>query len=138
VNPSCNGCHGVIDGLGFALENFDAVGRWRDRDREAGILIDASGAMADGTALDGPVALREALLARPEQFVQTFTEKLMIYALGRSLTYKDMPTVRKIVREAAEHDYRFSAIILGIASSDQFLRKQFGAAEDVITARSAE
>ena len=94
--------------------------------------------MADGTPLDGPVALRDALLARPEQFAQTFTEKLMIYALGRSLTYRDMPTVRKVVREAAEHDYRFSAIVLGIASSDQFKRKRFGAVEDVITARTAE
>ncbi len=138
ANPSCNGCHGVIDGLGFALENFDAVGRWRDRDREAGSAIDASGVMADGTPLDGPVALRDALLARSEQFAQTFTEKLMVYALGRSLTYKDMPTVRKIVRDAAEQDYRFSAIVLGIASTGQFMRKRPAAAEDPITASSAK
>jgi hypothetical protein len=84
------------------------------------------------------VALRDALLARPEQFARTFTEKLMIYALGRSLTYKDMPTVRKIVREAAEQDYRFSAIVLGIASSGQFTRKRSAAAEDLMTASSAE
>jgi hypothetical protein len=137
VNPSCNGCHGVIDALGFALENFDAVGRWRDRDREAGSVIDASGVMADGTPLDGPVALRDALLARPEQFAQTFTEKLMIYALGRSLTYKDLPTLRKIVHEAAEQDYRFSAIVLGIARSAQFTRKRSAAAEGAMTASSA-
>jgi len=138
VSPSCNGCHGVIDPLGFALENFDAVGRWRDRDREAGSVIDASGVMADGTPLDGPMALRDALLARPDQFAQTFTEKLMIYALGRSLTYKDMPAVREIVREAARRDYRFSTIVRGIASSNQFRRKRSAAAEDVTTASSAE
>lgn len=128
ANPSCNGCHGVIDPLGFALENFDAVGRWRERDREAGSVIDASGVMADGTPLAGPPALREALLAHPEQFVRTFTQKLMIYALGRSLTYEDMPTVRKIVRDARAEHYRFSAIVLGVVSSTQFLNARSSAA----------
>jgi hypothetical protein len=120
-SPSCNSCHGILDPLGYALENFDAVGRWRDKDREAGTAIDSSGVLVDGTAVDGPVALRQALVERPEQFVQTLTERLMTYALGRSLDYRDMPTVRRIVREAAAENYRFSAIVLGIVTSDQFL-----------------
>jgi hypothetical protein len=120
-NPSCNGCHGVLDPLGYALESFDAVGRLREHDREAGTAIDASGVLADGTPVDGPVALRQALVDRPEQFAQTLTERLMTYALGRSLDYRDMPTVRRIVREAAAADYRFSTIVLGIVTSDQFL-----------------
>lgn len=123
ANPSCNGCHGVIDPLGFALENFDAVGRWRDIDRQARTPIDASGVMADGTPLEGPIDLRNAILARPEQFVQTFTEKLMTFGLGRSLEYHDMPTVRRIVREAAADDYRFSSIVLSIVQSSQFRMK---------------
>jgi len=123
ANPSCNSCHGVIDPLGFALENFDAVGRWRDEDRMARSPIDASGGLADGTLVEGPVALREAILRRPDQFVQTFTEKLMIFALGRRIEYPDMPTIRRIVREAAAEDYRFSALVKGIVSSDQFRLK---------------
>ena len=125
-NPSCNGCHGVIDPLGFALENFDAVGRWRDRDLEAGTPIDASGVLADGTAVAGPVALRNAILARPNQFVQTLTEKLMTYGLGRSLEYTDMPTVRGIVRRAAADNYKFSALVMGIVESPQFRRSGGG------------
>jgi hypothetical protein len=123
TNPSCNACHGVIDPLGFALENFDAVGRWRSIDREARAPIDASGVLVDGTPISGPVELREALLARPDQFVQTLTEKLMTYALGRSLTHTDMPTVRRIVHEAAENDYRFSDLVWGIVNSTQFRMK---------------
>ncbi len=119
-NPSCNGCHGVMDPLGFALENFDAIGAWRVKDREAGAAIDSSGQLADGTVVDGPVDLREALLAEPSQFVQTLTEKLMIYALGRSVEHYDMPAVRRIVRDAAREDYRFSAILAGIARSEPF------------------
>ena len=119
-NPSCNACHSILDPLGYALENFDAVGRWREKDREAGTPIDASGVLADGTPVDGPVALRNALLERPDQFVQTFTERLMTYGLGRSLDYRDMPTVRRIVREAAARDYQFSSLIMGIVTSPQF------------------
>jgi mono/diheme cytochrome c family protein len=127
VNPSCNGCHGVIDPLGFALENFDAVGRWRDIDRFARTPIDASGIMAGGTPVDGPEALRAAILERPDQFVQTFTEKLMTFGLGRSIEYQDMPTVRNIVREAAKDDYRLSSIVLNIVNSEQFrMRKTAG------------
>ena len=122
-NSSCNGCHGVIDPLGFALENFDAVGRWRETDREAGEPIDASGVLVDGTAVTGPVELRAALLARPDQLVQTLTEKLMTYGLGRSLEHTDMPTVRRIVRDAAANDYRFSDLVWGIVESTQFRMK---------------
>ena len=120
TKPECNSCHGVIDPLGFALENFDAVGRWRDRDRMAGVAIDASGRLADGTEVGGPVALRRAILRHPEQFVQTFTEELLTFALGRKLTYRDMPTVRRIVRESARENYRFSTLVLKIVSSEQF------------------
>jgi hypothetical protein len=120
-NPTCNGCHGVMDPLGFALETFDAIGAWRTKDRETATAIDSSGELADGTVVDGPVDLREALLEDPTQFVQTLTEKLLIFALGRGVEYYDMPAVRKIVREAAREDYRFSAILAGIAASEPFL-----------------
>jgi hypothetical protein len=121
VNPSCAMCHNVIDPLGYALDNFDAVGRWRDTDRESGTAIDSSGVLADGTPVDGVLELRKALLEKPERFVRTLTERLMTYGLGRSLDYRDMPVVRRIVREAEHDGYRFSAIILGIVTSDQFL-----------------
>jgi hypothetical protein len=120
VSPTCNGCHGVMDPLGFALERFDAIGGWRTKDREAGDAIDSSGRLADGTVVDGPVDLRKGLLEHPEQFVQTLTEKLMTFALGRSIEYYDMPAVRKIVRDAAREDYRFSAILRGIVESVPF------------------
>lgn len=128
ANPSCNGCHGVIDPLGFALENFDATGRWQDLDRMARTPIDASGVMADGTPVDGPLALRNAILARPELFVQSFTEKLMTFALGRGLTYRDMPAVRRIVREAAQDDYRLSTLVSLIVASEQFRMRSTPAA----------
>ena len=101
ASPTCASCHAVMDPLGLALENFDATGMWRDRDRYAGVAIDASGELPDGTPLKGPDDLRKALLRRPEQFVQTFTEGLLTYATGRKLEYYDMPTVRRIVRGAA-------------------------------------
>jgi len=123
TNPSCNSCHGVIDPLGFALENFDAVGRWRDIDRMARTPIDAAGVLADGSIVTGPVELREAILSRPDQFVQTFTEKLMIFGLGRRIEYQDMPAVREIVRQASMEDYRFSSIVMGIVKSAQFRMK---------------
>lgn len=123
ANPSCNGCHGVIDPLGFALENFDAVGRWTDIDRMARTPIDSSGVMADGTPVDGPVALRNAILTRPQQFVQAFTEKLMTFGLGRSVEAHDMPTVRRIVREAARDNWRFSTLVMEIVTSEQFRMK---------------
>jgi hypothetical protein len=137
TNPSCNGCHGVMDPLGFALENFDAIGAWRVKDREAGTAIDSSGELADGTVVDGPVDLRAALLADPTQFVQTLTEKLMIYALGRGVEYYDMPAVRRIVREAARENYRFSAILAGIAQSEPFRFSTTPAAADEIGTQAA-
>jgi hypothetical protein len=120
-NPACAGCHDVMDPLGLALENFNAIGQWRVRDSDAGnILIDASGQLADGTPLHGVNELRHALVTRPDQFVQTFTEKLMTYSLGRSVEYHDMPAVRNIVQHAAGKNYSFSAIVMGIINSDQF------------------
>ena len=116
----CKSCHGVIDPYGLALENFTATGRWRDRDQEAGAPIDASTELAGGKTVAGPVELTHALLERRDQFVQAFTQKLMMYALGRELEYYDMPQVRAIVRDAAAHDYRFSAIVAGIVRSDAF------------------
>jgi len=120
ASPACYSCHAVMDPLGFALENFDATGAWRDRDRYAGEAIDASGELPDGTPLDGPDALREALLGHPEDIVETFTGRLLMYATGRTLEYYDMPTVRRIVSEAAEDDYTFSGIVLGVVRSEQF------------------
>ena len=120
ANPVCASCHAVMDPLGLALENFDATGMWRDRDRYAGAAIDASGVLPDGTPINGPDDLRKALLRHPEQFAQTFTEGLLTYATGRKLEYYDMPTVRRIVRGAAADDYRFSALVQGVVRSDQF------------------
>lgn len=119
-NASCAACHGIIDPLGLALENFNAVGEWREKDIDAGTAIDPSGRMMDGTALHGVDDLRNALLARKEQFVETFTENLMTFGLGRTVRYYDMPTVRTIVRDAAKDDYRLSSIVLGIVKSDAF------------------
>jgi len=121
---SCNACHGAIDPLGLALENFNAVGQWQDKDADAGTRIDATGQLVDGTALRGPDDLRRALVDRSDQFVQTFTENLLTFALGRSLRNYDMPTVRAIVRNAAQDDYRFSTIVLGIVQSEAFRMSQ--------------
>jgi hypothetical protein len=119
-NPTCNGCHGVIDPYGLALENFDVTGKWRDRDAAADEVINARTVLPTGMAVNGPAALRDALLRRPDQFVQAFTEKLMMYALGRKLAYYDMPQVRAIVRSAARKNYKFSAIVAGIVASSSF------------------
>ncbi|HEV8415094.1 MAG TPA: DUF1592 domain-containing protein [Bryobacteraceae bacterium] len=120
ASPTCSSCHAVMDPLGFALENFDATGMWRDKDRFAGVAIDSAGELPDGTKINGPDDLRKALLRRPEQFVQAFTENLLIYAMGRTREYYDMPTVRRIVRDAAAKDYKFSAIVQDVVRSDQF------------------
>jgi hypothetical protein len=116
--PECASCHKLMDPIGLSLENFDAVGAWRTQ--EAGAPIDATARMADGTPLDGVVALRQALLKRPDVFTGTVVEKLMIYGLGRGLTHADMPVVRAILRETAPQNYRFSSLIIGIVRSVPF------------------
>ena len=121
-NPACAGCHAVMDPLGFSLENFDATGEWRTKDKSG--PIDPSGVLADGTKVDGPLALRQALLKQPERFVDTMTEKLLIYALGRGLEHYDMPVVRGIVRDAEKQDYRFSALVFNIVKSAPFQMKR--------------
>jgi hypothetical protein len=122
ASPVCASCHRLMDPIGLALENFDAVGGWRTED--AGRPIDASTQLFDGAAVDGAVALRAALLSREAVMVTTITEKLMTYALGRGLEYYDMPAVRAIVREAAHDDYRFSAVVHGIVTSVPFRMRQ--------------
>jgi mono/diheme cytochrome c family protein len=124
ASPACASCHKVMDPIGLALENFDAVGAYRERDGQSlstvGTPIDASGQLMDGTAVDGVVALRKALLKDPEIFVGALTEKLMTYALGRGVAYYDMPTVRAIVRDARQSHYSFGALMAGIVKSQQF------------------
>ena len=120
-NPTCAGCHKIMDPIGFALENFDADGKWRTKHGgEGGTDIDASVQLYDGQQVDGPVALRQALLRYSSQFVRMFTEKMMTYALGRGVESSDMPVIRSIVRDAAKDNHRFSAIVLGIVKSAQF------------------
>ncbi len=118
-SPACSVCHAPMDPLGLALENYDAVGKWR-MTGETRQPIDASGNLPDGTAFEGPTGLRTLLLERREQFVGTLTEKLLAYALGRGPEYYDRPTVRAIARAAAEDDYRWSSIIVGIVRSTPF------------------
>jgi hypothetical protein len=118
ANPTCAACHKVMDPLGFALENFDGVGAWRSHEGSA--PVDASAELVDGTAVNGPAALRQALSSHPTRFVGTLTEKLLTYALGRGLTSHDMPMVRTIVRDAGRQDYRFSSLVMGIVTSVPF------------------
>ena len=123
ANPACASCHNVIDPAGFALEHFDAIGRWRTVD-ESYNPIDASGTLPDGTEFDGAEELTAALVRRPERFVTTVTEKMLTYALGRGLEHYDMPTLRRIVRDAAPGDYRFQDVIVGIVTSYPFLHRR--------------
>jgi hypothetical protein len=124
ANPTCFSCHAVMDPLGFALENFNAVGQFRANDPDTLTPIDAAGQFPDGTIINGPDELRQALVGRPDhQFVQALTENLMTYALGRSLDYRDMPTIRRIVREAAKDNYRFKSLVLGVVTSDAFRKR---------------
>jgi hypothetical protein len=117
-NPACRVCHAAMDPIGFSLENYDVVGKWR---REfAGQPIDASGLLPDGKTFDGPDGLQGLLLERPDDLVGTITEKLMRFALGRSLEYYDMPEVRAVVRAASVENYRWSSIILGVVESTPF------------------
>ena len=124
-DPVCSSCHVVIDPLGFALENFDVIGAWRDFD-EAGNPVDPDGNYPGGVEFSGFADLRDWMLDRPEQFAHTVTEKLMTYALGRRVEYYDQPVIRRIVREAAEQDYRWSAIVLGIVRSEPFRMSRGG------------
>jgi Protein of unknown function (DUF1592)/Protein of unknown function (DUF1588)/Protein of unknown function (DUF1587)/Protein of unknown function (DUF1585)/Protein of unknown function (DUF1595) len=127
-NPACANCHKVMDSIGFALENFDAVGAWRTQEAES--PIDASGELADGTHVNGVLELRAALLKNPELFAGTMTDKLLTYALGRGVDYRDMPVVRKIVRDSARDGYRFSSIVMGIVRSAPFQMRQAPSKEE--------
>jgi hypothetical protein len=122
ANPVCAGCHKVMDPIGFALEGFDGIGRWRNT--QDGAPIDTSGTLFNGATVDGVVGLRRNLVAQPEIFVGVMTEKMLTYALGRGLEYYDMPAVRKIVRDAKTRDFRFSSIVLGIVRSTPFQMKE--------------
>jgi mono/diheme cytochrome c family protein len=135
ANATCASCHSIMDPLGFALENFDAVGMWRDKDRFANTAIDSAGELPDGTKINGPDDLRNALLRRPEQFVQTFVEALLTYSMGRTREYYDMPAVRKIVRDTRAKDYKFSAIIQAVVNTDQFKMRRVPPPEPVQSAR---
>jgi mono/diheme cytochrome c family protein len=134
-NPACAGCHRMIDPAGLALENFDAVGAWRTRDGGTrGTPIDASGQLVDGTAINGVTELRAALVREPRIFVQTLTERLLTYALGRGLDAPDMPAVRAIARDSQRDGYRFSSIVLGIVRSVPFQMRIKGAADEGVRA----
>jgi hypothetical protein len=123
ANAVCASCHRSIDPVGFALENFDAVGQWRDFEVD-GQAVDASGAVPGSAVFRGIDGLEDALLAHPELFVSTLTENLMTFALGRGVEYYDAPAVRKIVRDAGKNGYRFSSLVLGIAKSASFQQRQ--------------
>jgi mono/diheme cytochrome c family protein len=130
-SPTCFACHGVMDPLGLALENFNAVGQYRATDPDTRDPIDATGQFPDGTTINGPDDLRRALAERPDhQFVQALTENVMTYALGRSLDYRDMPVVRRIVKQAAADNYRFRSIVLGVVSSDAFRKRDAESASE--------
>jgi hypothetical protein len=118
ANPACASCHKIMDPIGLSLENFDAIGRWRTEDE--GVKIDASGQLVDGTPVDGPSALRKAILTRSDVFVAALTEKLLMYGVGRETRHTDMPAVRAIMRDAAKSRYRFSDLILGVVRSSAF------------------
>ena len=118
-NPVCAGCHAQMDQLGFALENFDAIGEWRDT-YMSGSKVDASAELPDGTKFNGPTELREVLVKHSDEFVTTMTEKMLTYALGRGLEAYDQPAIRKVKREAARDNYRFASLVQGIVTSTPF------------------
>jgi hypothetical protein len=144
ANPVCASCHLVMDPLGLPLENFDQSGRWRtvdvgaDSRRGSFTAIDVSGALPDGTTFNGPAEMRDALVARADDFVLTLTEKLLTYALGRGLEYYDMPAVRAIVRDAARDNYRFTSLVLGIANSLPFQMRRSPAFPRPVAAHAVE
>jgi hypothetical protein len=132
-NPACNSCHRVIDPLGLALENFDVTGAWRIRDGDS--AIDSNGDLYDGTRMQGPQGLRDAILRHKDVFMLSFTESLMTYGLGRRVEHFDLPTVRAIVRDAGKADYRMSQFILGVVKSPAFQMGRLEAAETTTEAR---
>ena len=131
ASPACASCHKLMDPFGFALENFDAVGAWRTSDARS--PIDPAAQLADGTKVDGPVALRQALLRQPDAFVGTMAAKLLTYALGRGLEYYDMPSVRAIVKSASRQNDRFSSVVLGVVNSVPFQMRMKSSPEPVAT-----
>jgi Protein of unknown function (DUF1588)/Protein of unknown function (DUF1585) len=133
-NPSCTSCHKVIDPLGLALENFDVTGVWRIKDN--GVIVDPVGDLYDGTRLDGPIALRNALLKHQDMILLSFTESLMTYALGRRVEAYDMPAIRAIIRDARRSNYSFSSLISGVAKSRAFRMSRVPAAETTVEARA--
>jgi hypothetical protein len=134
-NPACAGCHKLMDPIGFALENYDAVGIWRTND--SGFRVDASGQMFDGAKLSGPASLRQAILNHSDAFIGTFTENLLAYGLGRVLDYRDMPVVRGIDRDAARNDNRFSSFVLGVVKSIAFQMRRSEEVEPASTTFAA-
>ena len=136
ANPACNSCHSVIDPIGLALENFDVTGAWRTKDD--GVPVDASGQLYDGTPIDGPLGLRDAMMRYSGTVITTFTESLMTYALGRRVEYYDMPAIRKIIRAAAANDNRMSSFILGVVHSTPFLSSSRAIAEAPTATEAAE
>jgi hypothetical protein len=124
TEPTCKGCHGVIDPLGLPLENFSETGRWRDEDKAANAPIDATTTTSGGVLIHGPVELRRFLAtAHPDQFPTTVTRRLMMYALNREVEYYDMPQIRQIVHDAAAHNYTFDDLVIGVVNSDAFRRQ---------------
>jgi len=123
TNPTCRACHGVMDPLGIAMENFDLTGRWRTVDSVSKLPIDPVATLSSGIVLRSPSDLRRYLTRRPDQFPTTVTKRLMMYALNRELEYYDMPQMRKIVRDAAASNYTFASLITGIVNSDAFRRQ---------------
>jgi hypothetical protein len=122
ANPACSGCHSAMDPIGFSMENFDAVGRYRGRD--SGKAIDSSGILPGGIAVDGVAGLKKVLLSQPELFVGAFAEKLMMYALGRNVQYYDMPAVRKMVHDAEKQGFTFASLVLNLVKSAPFQMRQ--------------
>jgi hypothetical protein len=137
-NPRCFSCHGLLDPLGLAFENFDAVGRWRTRDRLSGTAVDPTGVLPGGFKVSGPEDVRRILLEHPTLFVESLTKNLMTFAIGRTLDYRDMPQVREIVRESAKDDYRFWSLVMGIVESPQFQMRTAAAAPHGTPVRTAQ
>jgi len=136
-NPTCAACHAVMDPLGFALENFDTVGQFHSIDPQSRQPIDTAAVLPDGTPVAGPEDLHKVLAARGDQLAQVITEKLMTYAVGRPVDYRDMPTVRRIVRSTATNNYRFEDIVLGVVNSAAFRRREPAATMPATTTAQA-